>query len=168
MATGKDAVIEAAIRLEQEGQKFYRDAAAAAENEPARKFFLSFAEDEVKHERYLRDWAGHDVSAEDDGRQLHSHLRSIFADVPGDQRAAIAASDSDSRAIDAAIDREKKAVQAYRKWAGEADDDATRDCCLVLVKIELFHQKILEEAVQFLDGTATWFMEQEGWSFDGA
>lgn len=48
-------VVEAAVRIEQQGQIFYRQAAQAAKNPDARDFFLFFAQEETRHEQVFRD-----------------------------------------------------------------------------------------------------------------
>lgn len=167
MEAGVEALIQAAIKLEQDGFKFYEDSAAAAVNLPARKMFLSFAQDEINHERWLRDLGGEAVSAGEQNKALYGRLQEIFAGVPDGDRAAVAASENDLAAINVAIGREKKAIQAYKELSEKAADEKTRELCLELVGVETFHRTALENMIEYFDRTADWFMEEEGWSFDG-
>jgi len=167
MEAGMEALIQAAIKFEQDGFKFYEDAATAAVNEPARKMFLSFAQDEINHERWLRDLGGEAVSAGEQNKALYGRLQGIFSGVPDGERAAVAASDNDLAAINVAIGREKKAIQAYKDLSEKAADEKTRELCLQLVGVEKFHQTALENMIEYFENTTDWFMEEEGWSFDG-
>lgn len=167
MDTGVEALIQAAIKLEQDGREFYEDAAAAAVNAPAQKMFLSFAQDEIKHEQWLRELRGKPVSANEQNKALYGRLQGIFAGVPDGERAAVAASDNDLEAINIAIDKEKMTVQAYEALSEKATDDSTRKLCIELVDVEKFHQTALENMIEYFERTADWFMEEEGWSFDG-
>ena len=45
----------AAVRIEQQGQEFYKDAAGAAKSRDAKEFFLYFAGEEARHERIFQD-----------------------------------------------------------------------------------------------------------------
>ncbi len=167
MKATKEAVIEAATQLERDGRAFYEQAAERASTEAVRKMFQSLANDEVKHEQWLKELAGARLSPTGESKALHDRLRTIFADVPTEERETIAGSTDDRKAIDVAITREIKAMQAYAQWAGECDDADVRALCLKLVDVETFHKRALENTIDYLDHTADWFMEEEQWSFDG-
>ena len=167
MKATKEAVMQAAIELELDGRRFYEEAARSASTESVRKMFQSFANDEIKHEQWFRELADRELSATDESQALHDRLRTIFADVPKEERETVAGSEDDRKAIDVAIGREEKAMEAYATWASECDDGEVRALCLKLVDIETFHKRALENTIDYLDHTADWFMEEEQWSFDG-
>jgi rubrerythrin len=52
---GARDVLNFAIRIEEDGEVFYRKAALAAEKEPVRKLFARLADEEVGHKKVFQD-----------------------------------------------------------------------------------------------------------------
>jgi len=75
--------------------------------------------------------------------------------------------EDDIKAVSVALGMEKKSVAAYDKWASEADDKDVRELCAKLADFERVHVKVLYNTVEYLEHTGDWFMQEEGWMFDG-
>ena len=173
-----EGAIKAAIKLEEDGRAFYLEAAGKSTNVQAKKTFESLAADETKHIEWIKEQTAgagprHELCAPTAGvldaaaanRELYVRLKGIFADVSPE--AATASADEDIKAIDTAIGMEDKSVEAYTDWAENGPSDAIRKLGSMLVGIEKFHRQVLENAKEYLTSPGDWFMQEEGWSFDG-
>jgi rubrerythrin len=160
-----EGAIKAAIRLEEDGRDFYLAAAGKSTNVHAKKTFESLAADEAKHIEWIKERTAGVLDAATANRELYAALKGIFADASPESAAASA--DEDIEAIDAAICMEQKSVEAYADWAANGPSDAIRKLGSMLVGIEKFHRQVLENAKEYLANPGDWFMQEEGWSFDG-
>ena len=166
MPETKPQILHAAAQLERDGHKFYVSAAARASNQLARKMLESFAIDERLHLQWIEQLSGGKVPKTSPPGEIYSRLRDIFANAPQTLRQAAASTD-DIQAVDTAIGMETKSADAYANWAKDAPDADTRALFATLVQFERNHREILENTREYLDRTGDWFMQQEGWIFDG-
>jgi rubrerythrin len=166
----KQDIINAALRLEEDGRGFYLSAASTAANDVARKTFESFAKDEENHIRWLKSILGEGDDKADPAavKAIYGALRGIFADVPEEQKGQLAATDDDIKGIGIAIGKEEESIAAYQEWADGSDDAEVKELFNVLVAAEKNHRELLNNARTYLESTGDWFMGEEQWSFDGA
>jgi rubrerythrin len=168
MKQKKQDIVRAAIQLERDGRKFYRDVAANASSDLARQMFQSLADDELLHIEWIeKNIARPKETGRNAKKRTYDRLRGIFADVPNSVRQEAASSEDDIKAMNAAIKMEEKSRSAYLKWAEESAADDLRAVCAMLADQESFHRKLLENTIQYFQSTADWFMQEEGWHFDG-
>lgn len=75
-------IVEAAVRIEQQGQEFYKDAAEAAQSRDAKDFFLFFAAEEARHEQIFRDLqarlGGFDLPAWSTSEEYSVYLQALI------------------------------------------------------------------------------------------
>lgn len=167
MSVTRQEVARTAIKLEEDGKAFYLEVAAQASSDLVTKMFRSLADDELDHIKWIEDNVPGVDSAAEANRDMYARLKHIFADVPDHTKVDLAMSASDVDAINAARDMEKKSIDAYAKWAEDADDDDTKDLCRVLADIERFHLQVLDNTLEYFERTADWFMQEEQWNFEG-
>ena len=167
MATEKQDIIRAAIQLELDGRKFYRDAAGKTSNDLARQMFESLADDELIHIEWIEKLSAEKETARKVKEKTHERLRGIFADAQESEREAATSSKDDIAAMNLAVKMEEKSRDAYVKWAEDSDTDEIVNLCSILADQEAFHRELLENTIQYLEHTGDWFMEEEGWHFDG-
>ena len=167
MATEKQDIIRAAIQLELDGRKFYRNAAGKASNDLARQMFESLADDELIHIEWIEKLSAENKTAKAVKKKTYERLRDIFADVPESERKAAASSKDDTEAMNLAVKMEEKSRDAYVKWAEDSDADEVVNLCTILADQEAFHRELLENTIHYLEHTGDWFMAEEGWHFDG-
>lgn len=167
MAVSKQDVVHAAIQLERDGMKFYTEAASKASSDLGSKMLASFAKDEQNHIKWIETVSDGAVPDVEPPAEIYNRLRGIFAGA--DQQAATAAGsvDDDIEAVRFAMGMEKKSVAAYEKWATEADNEDVRNLCTKLAEVEAIHCDLLKNTVEYLEHTGDWFMQEEGWMFDG-
>jgi len=163
----RDEIVRAAIELENDGRKFYLDAAAKTDDAQTRRIFESLADDELHHLDWIKQNLPQTESAGELNRALYGRLRGIFAEPPEETRRRAAASADDIAVFKLGIEMEEKSRAAYMKWAEEGEDAEQRELCGKLADIERFHREVLEKTIEYLERTADWFMQEEHWNFEG-
>jgi rubrerythrin len=141
--------LEDAKCLEQEGQAFYRKAAAKTKSEKGKKLFLSLAEDETMHERLIQRQIDH-WKAEREWKKLPEAEEGLKCDLnesifppamKGLEEMQADANDVD--AILAALEFETKGYDLYRREAKAATDPAAREMYEFLASQERLHFDLL-------------------------
>jgi rubrerythrin len=110
-------VIQFAIRIEENGEKFYRDAERTAKDEATKKLFRRLADEEVAHKTTFQKMFEKSDSClvddiEDHEGEYLSYLRSYIDGRAVFEAGATAGGDTRS-VLDAAIQRELNSVLYY-------------------------------------------------------
>ena len=155
-----EEIIGAAVKLEQDGYKFYRSVASKSTNRSIQKIFELLAEDELYHIDWLKVMNG-DFLPVEINQKLYAQVKDIFINGPDDIRKRMLESKSDIDAVKQAIEIEDKTAAAYAKWAKDIDDGDLKELCNKLVSVERFHRQLLENMIAYLQESEDWFQ------FDG-
>lgn len=131
-------IAEAAVRIEQQGQAFYKDAAASAKSRDAREFFLYFAGEEARHEQIFRDlqtrMGGYDLpawSTDDEYRQYLQALIDSHVIFSLDLKQRLAAARDETEAIRLAMGFEKDTILFFmemRELVPDAEKRFIQQC----------------------------------------
>lgn len=146
-----------AIRIEQNGYRFYRQAAEETSDSKAKEMFDGLAEDELAHESILQTrlkaleeegaWRG--VTEEEwPGEHPHPDAEAIFSSERLEKE--VRDYTSDLSALRMAYLIEKNAVAFYTKAARETSDPVGKAMYEDLVEWEKEHQSVLEREYRFL------------------
>jgi len=167
-------ILEAAIKLEEDGRVFYLKASRQAKNIPAKRLLASLADEELKHIeriseiheglRAQKDWSDFKKPI---SRQAKASMKLIFKSLSKSEGRHLKADPSNLEAIKLAMKKEKLSFNFYDEQA-----KATR---VAIAKIfynrlkaeEEIHYDLLEEAYSFLSDTAGWFVKEEGRVMEG-
>ena len=151
------AVLRMAIRVEQNGYRFYRSVAEETNDSKGKELFLSLAEDEVAHQSILQtrlaglERQGTWERVADEEWPAES---SFTGDEPIFSRERIEEGvhdyTSELSALRMAYLIEKNAVEFYTKAARETQDPIGRTLFHELAEWEGGHQRVLEQEYQFL------------------
>ncbi len=163
----REEIVRAAVQLEEDGRKFYLDAAAKTADAQTRRIFESLADDALLHIEWINANLPQTESAGELNRALYGRLRGIFSEPSKETRRRAAASADDIAALRRGIEMEEKSRAAYVKWGNESEDAEQRDLCGKLAGVESFHREVLEKTIEYLERTADWFMQEEHWNFEG-
>ena len=117
--TGKE-VLDMAVKIEENGLKFYTDAGKTAKDKDVKALFKAIAEDEGRHIRVFQDLKkllGETENAEPFDEETESYLRAfadteVFASPEGGKKLGKEVS-SEAEAIDFAIGMEKDSILFY-------------------------------------------------------
>jgi len=152
-------VYEYAMKVEKEGEAYYREMAAAATNSGLKRIFTMLADEEVKHYNVFKNM----MKKEDmdlENLDLITDTQTIFQTL---------AEEKDNVTFDAdqiqfykdAIAREEDSHDFYADKASELDNEKQKKIFLHVAKEEIKHKQILEEIVAFLEEPADWVASAE-------
>jgi rubrerythrin len=161
-----------AIKMEQEGRKFYKQAAAASKNPLTKKMFLSLATDEQRHEKIFREMAekaGMVPTAAKDlkGLALLQRAEEIFRGVARKAKSAAKTNADDIKALDIALDMEVQSYNYYTNAAKVLRDAREKEVLRKIADEENVHFRILNDARLYLTYPEMWFIIQEKPVIDG-
>jgi rubrerythrin len=156
-----------AIRLEQDGYKFYTETAERTADPRGREMFLSLADDEKLHLRIVRDqyealsagkgWVSFSEALER-SPELVEGLKPIDLDKPlfPPEEGAVDPKASDTDALLFALQIENESYELYRKAATETADPAGKAMYQFLASQERTHFDILMLNYEHLISAGSW------------
>ena len=162
-----------AIRMEEEGIRFYSKAAAQSGQTLVRRMFESLVKDEERHRAIFQEMATQEGvrpsrADELDESSPAKRIQSIFKGAAAKVKKALRSSDEIVQAIDIALGMEEK---AYFFYAGAAKTMAAAQEKQILLKIaeeENEHFRILNDTRLYLTYPEMWNIIQEKPVIDGA
>lgn len=175
MTTEQNRVLEAlqaAIKMETDGKKFYLRASAQSSNDAGKKLLKTLAAEEDIHRqnfeaiyealRNKKGWPNIAVKP-DAGKGL----RTVFNEAAGRLGKAAKALASEIGAVQTAMDMENKSYDFYRSQLKAATSDAAKSFYEALSAQEKEHHRLLLDYFEFLKDPAAWFVKAEHHSLDG-
>ncbi len=165
--------LQKALKMEEDGKKFYLTASRQARNEPGKKLFQTLAAEEDIHARVFTDiyhsmaeqqkWPP--TSFKPDGGK---HLRTVFAqELSNSASAAVKGTDSEVAAADAGLDMENKTWDYYQKLMKAASFSQERAFYEALSSQEKEHQLVLQDYAEFLKDPVAFYVNKEKPGLDG-
>lgn len=164
-------ILEAAIKLEEDGRAFYLKASKQAKNIPAKRLLASLADEELKHiERITeiheglkenKSWADFDKFI---SRETKAKMRLVFNKS---ERKRVKADPVNLEAIKVAMKKEKLSYNFYNEQEKMTGLAVAKIFYARLKKEEEHHYDLLEEAYSFLSDAASWFVKEEGRVMEG-
>ncbi len=136
-------ILEDAIQSEIDSQVFYREAAEALENNLLKEMFLSFAEEEKRHEDTLRRF----LESTPDELPFNESTDFHVSETIATPRVSAEMRPADAFAL--AMKKEEEAMKVYAALAQECTDEAQKKILLELAAMERSHKLKMEKA--FID-----------------
>jgi len=174
MATEQNKVLEAlqaAIKMETDGKKFYLRASAQSSNDAGKKLLQTLAAEEDIHRqnfeaiyealRNKKGWPNITVKHAGKG------LRTVFNESAGRLGKSAKALTSEIGAVQTAMNMENKSYDFYRSQLKTATSDAAKSFYEALSAQEKEHHRLLLDYYEFLKDPAAWFVRAEHHSLDG-
>lgn len=154
--------LRVALKLEQEGRKFFRSVAGSVEGRLAKQTFEFLAAEEDKHiERIKEFYASIESCGESVEIRLDEHgaerRMEAFTDRLAVLREELAPSASDIEAYQLALKFENGAEEFYEKQLEESDDPFVQRFYRWLIREESMHSKVLSSCLEFAKDPAAWF-----------
>ena len=158
-------ILKQAILLEKRGYSFYSTVAAQCADEDVKKIFITMADEETMHVKFLSEQFAH-------YDKTHSFLKVTLpegADDASDHilsdevKGKISAAGFEAAAISAAVDFEKRAIEIYANRAAATEDPNEKELYTFLSEWEKTHLKILSDLDNELK-EKVWF-DNQFWPF---
>ncbi len=154
-----------ALRLEQEGQKFFEEAAGRVRNPHARQTLKFLADEELRHIQKIREFSQSvetgsaapklEVSESIEARvkKFNDHLATLKADI--------SPSASDVEAYTWAVKFENGAAEFYQEQKDASDNPEVQAFYQWLIEEESLHSRVISSCLQFIEDPASWFSEHK-------
>ena len=152
-------VYEYAMKVEKEGEAYYREMVSKAQNPGLKRIFTMLADEEVKHYNIFKNM----MKKEDidlDKLDLITDTKTIFQTLTQEKDNI----DLDKEQIQFykdAITREENSKNFYAQKAEELESITEKSIFLQIAAEEVKHKKVLEEIVTFLEEPADWVASAE-------
>ena len=170
--TKRSDALGIAIRMEEEGIRFYSKAAGQAENGLVKKMFASLAKDEERHRAIFQEMAAQEGvrpsrADELDKSSPAKRIQSIFKGAAAKVKKSLRSTD-EVQAIDIALGMEQKAYFFYSGAAKTVTDAQEKQILLKIAEEENEHFRILNDTRLYLTYPEMWHIIQEKPVIDGA
>ncbi|MDH8678680.1 ferritin family protein [Fusibacter bizertensis] len=146
---------EYAIKMELDGEMFYREQALVNKDNVLNPVFLSLAEDEKQHAIRIKEKeAGNDFLPDEEDM---AKTKNVFTDAAG-----LDPEKSTTEQIDAyrkALEMEAKSIDLYKKLLSESNEN--KDLFEFLIKQEEKHYNLIEEIIEMVIRPNEWVESAE-------
>lgn len=147
-------VYEYAMKVEKEGEAYYREMSAAATNPGLKRIFTMLADEEVKHYNVFKNMLKKE-SIDVNKLNLITDTKTIFQTL-SDERDNVDFNAEQIQFYKDAIAREENSHNFYAEKAVDLEDETEKAIFLQIADEEIKHKKVLEEIVLFLEEPADW------------
>ena len=147
-------ILEYAIKMENDGEKFYLELAEQNKDTKLNNVFRSLANDEAHHAKIIRDKRqGIATSFSEETETAAKNVFSddefmIESDVPGQVDA-----------YKGALEKEQESIDLYKKLKSEAEGD--EELFSFLIEQEEGHYKLIEEIIEMVNRPNEWVESAE-------
>ena len=162
-------ILQAAIKMEEDGRRFYLKSSKTAKNPVAKKLLVSLADQELIHIERIRvishglkgekDWGDFDKTISGDAKKK---LALVFRQLSASEKKKLKADPSNLEAITIAMEKETKSYDYYDKQSKGTNIRIAKIFYDRLKKEEEHHYELLEEAYSLLSDPESWFVKREG------
>jgi rubrerythrin len=152
-------IFDFAIKMEKDGEKFYRDLAAKSKDKGVKFILNGLADDEVKHAETLREMEK-GAAPSMKGTVILDGAKNVFSEMAAGK--AFQAVGSDQTALyQEALEMERKSRDYYKAQADDAGLKTAKDLFLRLSDEENRHMFLLENMIEFISRPQTWLENAE-------
>lgn len=153
--------ISLALRQENDGIKFFLEAADRTKNLLGRAMFLSFVEDEKEHIRRIKMIISGIIEPDISFEELEAHgprqrLKTIFEEMRENIVKEIPADTSELNAVKIAMNIERRVYKFYENASREVMNVREKELYRFLAKEEIIHFQILKNAYNYLRNLEKW------------
>ncbi|MBC3795762.1 ferritin-like domain-containing protein [Acetobacterium tundrae] len=151
--------LEFAIKMEHDGEEYYKKQAEINKNNRLNTVFLLLAKDEGRHAQILEnEFKELEYSLIDNDTLLETNnvfkgsknFQNDFKDIPNQVEV-----------YRLALEKERQSIELYEKFLSEASDDKLKELFGYLVKQEKNHYKIFEGLILLVERPEEWVESAE-------
>ncbi|MGQ9671645.1 MAG: ferritin family protein [Candidatus Aminicenantales bacterium] len=156
-------LIEEAIKLEINGQAFFKKAADLTHNELGKKMFHRLADEEVKHLDAFSRLFSSVIKSEDWKKQVEREKLKDSSPVIEEleKRMRRAEGQSEVEALRIGMELEEKAIDFFGQAAGAMGDPKAKEIFKKIADEERFHYDLLQAQYDSVTGSGFWLDSAE-------
>jgi len=147
-------VLDFAINMELDGEKYYKEQAEIAQDISLKNIFLILAEDENSHAKLLQH-KSNNMSYELKGTETISETKNLFNEIK-DFKNELKQNPDQLDLYRVALEKEKESIDLYEKLLSQSEDDKSINLFKFLIAQEKDHYTTLEELVSQLSKCNDW------------
>lgn len=147
-------LLEFAINMELDGEKYYAEQARLNKDNGLSKVFLLLAEDEKNHAHVLKNRISEISDVPKPGQTLNL-TKNIFNDLKN-YKEDIKVLPSQLDGYKHALEKEFKSIELYKNLLSEAEDEKEKLLLKTIIKEEENHFTILEDMVGLINNAEEW------------
>jgi len=152
-------ILEFAIQMEHEGEKYYTEQAEINKNNVLSTVFLMLANDEKIHAKVLQNKANKQPYTLKQNETL-SEAKNVFSDIAS-VKIGIKQIPNQLGVYRLALENEKASIALYRKYLFAATDEESKKLFEALMKQEESHFKIIDQLVSLISRPEEWVESAE-------
>lgn len=152
-------VLEFAIKMELEGEKYYNEQAEINKDNSLSTVFVMLAKEENRHSQILKNKANK-LPCDLQQSETLSEAKNVFNTI-GANKEEIMHLPNQLGVYRLALEKEKESITLYRKYLSEATDDDSKKIFEYLIKQEEDHYTIIEQLVALLSRPEEWVESAE-------
>ena len=152
-------VFDFGIKMEEEGEVYYREKAASCPDPNAQALLMLLSREERRHGDLIRS-----LKEGLSGVQYTSFLkdvRTVFEEMARTGAVFTANRTSMIGTLEDALKIEEKSIDLYDREAKEAEESELRELCLLLKKEEQAHYSLVNSMIEFYDRPSQWLEQAE-------
>jgi len=152
-------VYEYAMKVEKEGEAYYREMANMSPNAGLKRIFTMLAEEEVKHYNVFKSMMKKE-KLDIDNLNLITDTQTIFETL-ANEKDNVSFDEKQINYYKDAIKREENSHNFYIEKSKDIEDEQERQIFIEIAHEETKHKKVLEEIVYFLEEPDNWVASAE-------
>ncbi|MCO1601741.1 ferritin-like domain-containing protein [Desulfosporosinus nitroreducens] len=152
-------ILEFAIKMELEGEKYYTEQAKINKDNSLSTVFLLLAKDENIHAKILENKVNK-LSFDLKQSETLSEAKSVFNDL-GTLKNELKQVPNQLDVYRSALENEKESINLYRKYLSEATDNESKKVFEYLIKQEEDHYAIIDQIVTLINHSEEWVESAE-------
>jgi rubrerythrin len=153
--------LDQARKLEMDGIEFYTGAAEQCGVLSGKRMFESFAADERRHLKVIREVA-EGLGVDIEGMPMpRDEIRTLFTTATENLGDYVEATEGERDAVQVAMGMEKESYDLYAGQAETAQAELARQLFERLAREENQHYEMLENTLEYLNSNEEWFLWKE-------
>ncbi len=150
-----EEVLKMAVRIEKNGEKYYREAAQMQKDPQLRKILLDLADDEARHGEWFENFRERLGKPEGEELWVREISGDLLQSMIGDQTFSLkevnpAHLDSVAKILETALEFEKDSILFYDMLTGFMDEGESARTLQEIIEEEKLHVEILEARLEAL------------------
>jgi rubrerythrin len=156
-------IYEFAMKMEQDGEAFYREMAAQTSAEGVRRILNMLADDEVKHYTVVKQMRDQAVAPQMEDTAILSQAKNVFEQMQGQtlDTGSLVRGGPQVEVYREAQEIERKSRDFYQEKADEVSSATHRELMLRIAHEENRHYFLLDHMIEFVNRPQTWIEDAE-------
>lgn len=152
-------VYQYAMKIEKEGEAYYRELVAKSPNNGLKRIFNMLAAEEVKHYNIFKSMMKNN-NVDVDKLDIITDTKTIF-EILNQEKDSVDLSKEEIKYYQEAIEREDNSHKFYLEKSKEIEDEKEKLIFIKIAEEEIKHKMILEDIVSFIEEPTNWVSSAE-------